>query len=72
MQLDKKQETKVDRFVLWTTFKNMALIELELELIPSHMSQKPNLRGEVDARALRVLVVARPPALKKRIGSSVV
>ena len=28
--------------------------ELELELIQSHMKQKPMLRGEVDARALRV------------------
>ena len=29
-------------------------IELELELIQSHMAQKPMLRGEVGARALRV------------------
>ena len=28
--------------------------ELELELIQSHMAQKPMLRGEVGARALRV------------------
>ena len=28
-------------------------IELELELIQSHMTQKPVLRGEVGARALR-------------------
>ena len=28
--------------------------ELELELILSHMTQKPMLRGEVGARALRV------------------
>ena len=28
--------------------------ELELELIQPHMTQKPVLRGEVDARALRV------------------
>ena len=28
--------------------------ELELELIQSHMTQKPMLRGEVGARALRV------------------
>ncbi len=28
--------------------------ELELELIQFHMTQKPMLRGEVDARALRV------------------
>ena len=27
---------------------------LELELIQPHMTQKPVLRGEVDARALRV------------------
>ena len=31
-----------------------ASCELELELIQSHMTQKPVLRGEVDARALRV------------------
>ena len=29
-------------------------LELELELIQSHMTQKPMLRGEVDARVLRV------------------
>ena len=29
-------------------------LELELELIQPHMTQKPMLRGEVDARALRV------------------
>ena len=29
-------------------------VELELELIQSNMAQKPVLRGEVDARALRV------------------
>ena len=29
-------------------------LELELELIQSHMTQKPMLRGEVGARALRV------------------
>ena len=29
-------------------------IELELELIQPHMAHKPVLRGEVDARALRV------------------
>ena len=28
--------------------------QLELELIQSHMAQKPMLRGEVGARALRV------------------
>ena len=28
--------------------------ELELELLLSHMTQKPMLRGEVGARALRV------------------
>ena len=32
----------------------MARAELELELIQSHMTQKPVLRGEVDALALRV------------------
>ena len=30
------------------------LAELELELIQSHMAQKPMLQGEVGARALRV------------------
>ena len=30
------------------------LLELELELILSQMAQKPMLRGEVGARALRV------------------
>ena len=29
-------------------------VELELELIQSHMTQKPMLRGGVDALALRV------------------
>ena len=29
----------------------MVLLELELELIQSHMAQKPMLRGEVGARA---------------------
>ena len=33
--------------------------ELELELIQSHMAQKPMLRGEVGARALRVRSVSR-------------
>ena len=32
----------------------MTELELELELIQPHMTQKPVLRGEVDARALRV------------------
>jgi hypothetical protein len=31
----------------------IAELELELELIQSHMTQKPMLRGEVGARALR-------------------
>ena len=31
-----------------------AALELELELIQSHMTQKLMLRGEVDARALGV------------------
>ena len=31
-----------------------AVLELELELIQSRMTQKPMLRGEVDSRALRV------------------
>jgi hypothetical protein len=34
-------------------------MELELELIQSHMAQKPMLRGEVGARALRVRSVSR-------------
>ncbi len=34
-------------------------LELELELILSHMTQKPMLRGEVGARALRVWSVER-------------
>ena len=29
-------------------------VELELELIKAHMTQKPVLRGKVDSRALRV------------------
>ena len=33
--------------------------ELELELIQSQMAQKPMLRGEVGARALRVRSVSR-------------
>ena len=33
--------------------------ELELELIPSQMAQKPILRGEVGARALRVRTMSR-------------
>jgi hypothetical protein len=32
--------------------------ELELELIQSHMAQKPMLRGEVGARALRSASIA--------------
>ena len=37
----------------------MNQIELELELIQFHMAQKPVLRGEVGARALRVRSVSR-------------
>ena len=37
-------------------------IELELELIQPHMAQKPVLRGEVGARALRVRSVSREEA----------
>ena len=33
--------------------QNTNKLELELELIQSHMTQKPMLRGEVGARALR-------------------
>ena len=33
--------------------------ELELELIQPHMTQKPVLRGEVDAHALRVSSVLK-------------
>ena len=36
------------------TYLRIALILHELELIQSHMAQKPMLRGEVGARALRV------------------
>ena len=36
------------------TILSRFMLELELELIQSHMTQKPVLRGEVDARALRV------------------
>ena len=47
-------------------------LELELELIQPHMTQKQMLRGEVDARALRE---ARPPSLTRgslgRIFSSI-
>ena len=39
-----------------------SLLELELELIQSHMAQKPVLRGEVGARALRVRPVSREEA----------
>ena len=42
------QITGGERVVRW------AELELELELIQSHLTQKPMLRGEVDARALRV------------------
>ena len=34
--------------------RNTFEAELELELIQPHMAQKPMLRGEVGARALRV------------------
>ena len=34
----------------------LALVLLELELIQTHMTQKPVLRVEVGARALRVLI----------------
>ena len=36
--------------------------ELELELIQSHMAQRPVLRGEVEARSLRVRSVSREEA----------
>jgi len=36
--------------------------ELELELIQAHMAQKPVLRSEVGARALRVRLVSREGA----------
>ena len=39
---------------LWTRLHEYTDCELELELIQSHMAQKPMLRGEVGARALRV------------------
>ena len=38
----------------WNYFSVSILLELELELILSQMAQKPILRGEVGARALRV------------------
>ena len=47
------------------------LIELELELILSHMTQKPVLRGEVGARALRVRTDVRghgQARLRKALG----
>ena len=37
-------------------------LELELELIQTHMAQKPVLRVEVGARALRVRSVSREEA----------
>ena len=37
-------------------------LELELELIQSHMAQKPMLRGEVGARALCVRSVSKEEA----------
>jgi hypothetical protein len=37
-------------------------VELELELLQSHTAQKPVLRGEVGARALRVRLVSREEA----------
>ena len=40
----------------------MAPPELELELVKSYMAQKPMLRGEVGARALRVRPVSREGA----------
>ena len=44
----------------------MALLEIELDLIQSHMTQKPVLRGEVDARALRVYIGSRMGGSGKR------
>ena len=38
--------------------------ELELELIQTHMTQKPMLRVEVGARALRVLIKKMPSVVK--------
>ena len=40
--------------------------ELELELIQPYMTQKPVLRGEVDARVLRVQVRSRVGGSGKR------
>ena len=48
--------------VLVATSRNTHKLELELELIQSHMAQKPMLRGEVGARALRVRSVSREKA----------
>ena len=38
----------------WVYVRRRGELELELELIQPHMAQKPMLRGEVGARALRV------------------
>ena len=48
--VSKEKEFMIGTFS--STFDYIA--ELELELIQPHMTQKPMLRGEVDARALRV------------------
>jgi len=48
---------RVGLCVFQKTFEDLAVdrfLELELELILSQMAQKPMLRGEVGARALRV------------------
>ncbi len=39
-----------------TSLSSSGLVELELELIQTHMTQKPMLRVEAGARALRMLV----------------
>ena len=40
--------------------------ELELELIQSHMTQRRVLRGEVDARALRVQVRSQETGFRRK------
>ena len=51
---DVRDQTICDAITCGEVQVELSELELELELIQSHMSQKPMLRGEVDARALRV------------------
>ena len=53
------QETLGAEAAIWHNYGPypcLAELELELELIQTHMAQKPMLRVEVGARALRVLI----------------